>query len=129
MRWDSGRIQNWQLDPTEVEGVSRCPDDRAQSAVASVEQPHGRRNAVRITKPGTCCWLRGQFHVVARYVFIHQIQERVVGRVPKSDTLAEIVGKFQNSPTPGAQSAKKGDPLFDENTKIDGMTAVGTGDE
>ena len=120
----ASRTGNWIQLKSKAYPVAQMTELSPVSRVSSC-----RMGAAMVTKLGTCSQFPGQVHVVVRYVLIHQIQKGIVGRVPISDALSEIVCEFQNSPTPGPQSAKKCDPLLDEYTIIDGMAAVGTGDQ
>src|SRR5262249_56438516 len=79
MSWLSDRVQNWQVDPAEVEAVTRSPDHRTQSHIAGVELAQGGGDAGGIGKPGASSWLSRQIHFISLHVIVYHVQERIVG--------------------------------------------------
>jgi len=86
------RVQDWEIDPTEIECIPRGPHYGAQSRFLDIEPSHRGSDAGGIGQPVTCSGLLWQAHLLPRYVVIHQVKEGSVGGVSVVNDASSICG-------------------------------------
>ena len=122
-------LQNREIDPAEIEFVSGRPDHGAEADGAAVELAQRFDDAWRLWTPCARPGFGGMAQPVLFDKLIHPVEEAAIGGIAIGEVLSEIIGKVQHAILHRLQPAKQRQSLRGKLAEIDGVPAIGSGDQ